>query len=163
MKLKVLLIMLLLAVQGAVMKAAAEETASYSLVVWTSDGGSVSYDFGEEPRVTHADGILTVTTTADAVEYPAEYVSRFTISKEDVAVGVDEVDGTQGEMSKRGDTLSFRSFPAGSSVSVYSISGALMTSGQVDADGNLVIFVGGYPSGAYIVKTASITYKIIKK
>ena len=66
-------------------------------------------------------------------------------------------------LKKDGNVLVFSSFKSGSSVMVVSLDGKVMTSETIDSEGNLVLPISHYPSGVYVVKTESITCKIIKK
>jgi hypothetical protein len=63
---------------------------------------------------------------------------------------------------QQGDMF-FSGCKAGSSVCVYSIDGKHIHTTQVDENGNACIMLSSYPSGVYIIKTETITHKIIKR
>lgn len=168
MKLRLLLILSLLAVQGIVGSVkAAEGEKTYSFVVWTHSGSSFSYALEHKPVVTYENGEIVVTTTGDeSATYIAAEVAKFTLSEEavsDDATSVENVALPQGVMKNKGNVLTFSSFEPGTRVQIYSVNGMLIVNEPIGADGNLEICVSEYPSGIYVVKAKGITCKIVKK
>lgn len=136
-------------------------------VVWLDNGGQISYPLTERPKVTRSGGTLTVSTTATTVEYAESEVHKFTLSDTglgDVEGGVGSIAAVhEGELSRNGDSIELRGFSAGTSVSVYSVSGQRVLSERVGADGALSLDLSPLRSGIYLVTTGSITHKIIKR
>ena len=137
----------------------------YRFVVWTGSGGRISYPLSERPNVAHSDGIITVSTTTAAVEYPRTDVSKFTLAYEDGgtvrAENIPAVD--KGDFTRHGDTVELSGFDAGTAVSVFTVDGQTVISNSVREDGTLTLDLSHLGSGIYLVTTGSITHKIIKR
>ena len=135
----------------------------YWFVVWTGSGGRISYPLTERPKVTHSGETLTVTTTATAVEYPKQAVSKFTLSDTEIG-GVERISADRaGELSRKGNTMELSGFAAGSTVNVFNTGGQRLISECTLEDGTLSLDLSPLGSGIYIISTGSITHKIIKR
>ena len=135
----------------------------YWLVVWLDSGGRISYPLTERPKVTHSGAVLTVSTTGTTVEYTKPEVHKFTLSDTDLGGVESSVADSAGELSRFGDTVELSGFAAGTSVSIYSVSGQRVISGRTLEDGTLTLDLSHLGSGIYLVTTGSITHKIIKR
>lgn len=165
MKLRLLLILSLFAIQGIAggVKAAADKK-TYTFIVWTHDGGQVAFNLEDKPVVTYdsEEGKILVTSNNAEEYWTAAEVAKFTLSDE-IVTSIAEVEEAQGVMKNKGNVLMFSSFEPGSRVQVYSVNGMLIVNEPIGADGNLELCVSDYPSGIYVVKAKGITCKIVKK
>lgn len=137
----------------------------YYFVVWTKNGGTISYPLSERPEVTQSGDKLVVTTTTAAVDYPKTGVVKFTLTDEGGAPsGVESVsaDSKAGAFTRHGDVVELSGFRPGSVVGVYTVGGQTVTSGRVGGDGAYSLDLSGLGAGIYIVSTESITFKIKK-
>ena len=114
--------------------------AQNTLNVWLTDGGKVSFTFAEKPVVSHADNILSFSSSAASVEYPVSDVLRFTF-----------------EDAETTKVLSVKSEVAGE-VSVFDLQGTL-----VKRFAGSSLSLESLPLGVYIIKSNRSTYKVIKK
>lgn len=114
--------------------------AQNTLNVWLTDGGKVSFTFAEKPVVSHADNILSISSTAASVEYPVSYVVRFTFEDAE----------TTKVLSVKSDIVD--------EVSVFDLQGTLV---KRFAGGTFSL--EGLPQGVYIINSNRSTYKVIKK
>lgn len=114
--------------------------AQNTLNVWLIDGSKVSFTFAEKPVVSHADNILSISSTAASVEYPVSDVVRFTF-----------------EDAETTKVLSVKSDVAGE-VSVFDLQGTLVKRFKGSS-----FSLEGLPQGVYIIKSNRSTYKFIKK
>jgi hypothetical protein len=114
--------------------------AQNTLNVWLTDGGKVSFTFAEKPVVSHADNILSISSTAASVEYPVSDVVRFTF-----------------EDAETTKVLSVKSDIAGE-VSVFDLQGTLVKRFKGSS-----FSLEGLPQGVYIINSNRSTYKVIKK
>ena len=114
--------------------------AQNTLNVWLTDGGKVSFTFAEKPVVSHADNILSISSTAASVEYPVSDVVRFTF-----------------EDAETTKVLSVKSDIA-DEVSVFDLQGTLLKRFKGSS-----FSLEGLPQGVYIIKSNRSTFKVIKK
>ena len=76
---------------------------------------------------------------------------------------VDVVEKTAVTMRQIGDVVVISGCNFGSQVMVYSLNGVLLQLHYADVEGNVEISMADYAQGIYIIKTETITYKIIKR
>ena len=165
MKLKFLLILALFACQGIFGYAKATESVTH-LIVWGQDDSQIGYfSLVDKPIVTYDNGYLIMTLgNGDRVEWGSAQVKKFTLGKEDdLPTSVSDVKKSTGDLKKEGEILEFKSFTPGSTVIIYSVNGQQMVNETIGSNGDLQVSISSYPSGVYIVKTESLTCKIIKK
>ena len=139
----------------------ATETVYY-FVVSLNDGSVLSIPFAERPVLTCQGTDLLLTTTKMEMELPQGSVKEFTLEKKNEVTGVEET-LLQGEMQRQGDNFLFSNCKEGTLIQVFDRSGRLVATQRVDANGQCRISLHGQPNGIYIVKSESITCKILKK
>jgi|GEM_PF-3405735 len=138
------------------------------LVVWTQDGGKVLYPLNEQPSIKFdGNGNYVVRSSAVEMQYPVADVRMFTLAdtddpRPDQPMDIPDV-STRHNFSYSDNTVRFSSLPLGSKVQVYNASGLLLRNFEVSDDGTASININDLPKGIYIIKTESITHKIIKK
>ena len=133
-------------------------------VVWLNDGSINSLHLGDRPVARYDEGTFHIVSSRLTVDYPAETVRKFTISStedgtDDIQAetfGRPEIFGQQGEITISGSTPN-------SALSIYNMSGARLATYRTDGSGCLNFSIADYPSGIYIVKSKTLTYKIIKR
>ena len=142
----------------------------YYFVTWLNDGSRYAYALDEHPVVTYSNGDLLIETNAQQVSYSAEKVRKFTFSLSDIScegelppaiVVLPLVQQPQYNM-QQGD-VHFSGCRAGSSICIYTLDGKLLQTVIADANGNARLVTATYPGGVYIIKTETITHKIIKR
>ena len=142
----------------------------YYFVAWLNNGNRYAYALDEHPVVTYSNGELLLDTRYEQISYPATEVRKFTFSASDntheeplpPSTGLNSIEHEQLKALQHGDMF-FSGCKGGSSVCVYSIDGKHIHTTQVDENGNARIMLSSYPSGVYIIKTETITHKIIKR
>lgn len=141
----------------------------YHLFVWLSDGRNDAYSFDEKPCITYFDGELIISTQTGEYRYEHAKVHKVTFSDTDTPKASDtetyvySVKSDSPEMERHGDEVSMRGMTPGGNVYVYDIGGRLMDTLTVGEDGTLTFAFSRLTSGVYIIKTETITFKIIKK
>ena len=129
--------MLLLAVLCST-GARAEDKAK-GIVVWLNDGNKTEVLFSDMPEFTYSDGNVTLKSTTTELSWPIANLQRFTF--EDVIVtGIKDIKGL--------DILA-------DDCDAYDPSGRLVKRN--------VKSLSELPAGTYIVKTGSVTVKVIRK
>lgn len=107
-----------------------------------------------------------VVDPVDPVVDPEEPVVDPKDPEEEISTGVIELaknDVDSKSINGRNGIIHFSGFKAGSKVEVFNISGKAIESHIIPQDGTLDINISSYPSGNYIFKANTLTYKINKK
>ena len=136
------------------------------LIVWNNDGSFVSFPLEERPRVVCDYEMQTVkcTTSKKEVSFPMDEVHKYTLHANlDELMSVEDAVAEEGSFYGDANSFIFDHFKPGSNVSVYTIDGMMMHSYEIDNDGRLTISTAGWAAGVYLIKTESVTYKVIKK
>ena len=141
----------------------------YYFVTWLNDGSRYAYALAEHPVVTYSNGELLLETNAQQVSYSADEVRKFTFSLADICcegelppATVSSLEYQQQFSLQQGD-VHFSGCRAGSPICIYTLDGKLLQRVTADANGNARLVTGAYPGGVYIIKTETITHKIIKR
>lgn len=117
------------------------EDKAKGIVVWLNDGNKTEVLFSDMPEFTYADGNVTLKSATTELSWPIANLQKLTF--EDVSVsGIRDISATGL------DLLSDK-------FDVYDLSGRLLKR-QVKSLSEL-------PAGTYIVKTGSVTVKVVRK
>ena len=141
----------------------------YYFVTWLNDGSRYAYALDEHPVITYSNGELLLDTKAQQVSYSADEVHKFTFSLSDISCEGDMPPASipsieqQPQCNMQQGNLFFAGSHPGSVIAVYTLDGKLLQRVTTDASGNAHLVTGTYPAGVYIIKTETITHKIIKR
>lgn len=136
-----------------------------------------NYDFtGNEGEVctaalnigsTVADGIyemklknIALSTASSIVFTPADVTENITIGTVD---GVQGVTKLPGDVKVQNNVVTVNGIAANAPVSIYSVDGKLVKTVNADANGYVSISIDELASGIYVVKSATVTFKMNKK
>ena len=137
------------------------------LTVWFANGQRTDIKLSENLKVTSENEVFIVKGTTVDVQFDAIDVFKFTLENDgSEGTGIQAVtDGktAEGTMSYDGNVILLTGFTPGSAVHIFAVNGQIESSYRIGHDGNLTIGLDGLTRGIHIVKTESITYKIIKK
>lgn len=134
--------------------------------VWLNDGQQMDIKLGKNIKVLLEGDKFIVKSDEVNVEYDASDVKMYTLENDGtVETGIKTVrpDGRQGTMSFDGNTIRLIGFTPHSVLRIYALGGQTEGVYRIDADGNLTLGIDDLNKGIHIIKTESITYKIIKK
>ena len=112
-----------------------------------------------------ADKFIIKSATVD-VEYDALNVAKFTLENdgsEETDVKAIKTDEIARAMNYDGNAIYLSGFSPGSMVQIFAVNGQIEGKYRIGQDGCLTIALDPLSRGIHIVKTESITYKIIKK
>lgn len=142
---------------------------TFYLITWLKSGRKDAYALTEHPVVTYVDGNLLLVTSLQEMEYPATEVRKFTLADndnpEDVInppVSISQMENRD-EMQLTAGAVRFSGCRPGSEIKVYTLGGMLWETKRVNAEGRAVVQTSHYPTGVYIIKSETITHKIIRK
>ena len=136
------------------------------LLVWDNNGGFVTFPLEERPRIVSDYEMQTVKciTSKQEVSFSMGEVHKYTLhANPDDLLSVEKVTDPEGSFHRDVNSFGFENFEPGSRVSVYTINGMMLDSYEIDNDGRLTISTTGWGAGVYLIKTESVTYKVIKK
>ena len=160
MKIKQLLLktMLLLAVSAWSMGAMATDGKQY--LALNINGEAVFIALADNPVITYSGDVLHISTDAgENIDVEVEDVNRglFTTTQE-IPTSLSQLLAKKASM--QGGLLLLDHLKAGSAVQVLSTDGKLVFQTAANADGQAVVNLSQYPKGAYVVKTATQSFKI---
>lgn len=158
MKSKLLLSLLL----GFSIFAKAENNPT-NLVVWAKDGTKVAYALAEKPKVTFTETDLVITAKGVEVNYSLENMARFTYEEDNTTTAITNLQTGESPFKLNGESLLFPTLKANSTVSVYSLNGALVFKKTVSQNGEYAFSLSNLNAGVYIVNVNGLTYKIVKR
>ena len=139
-------------------------TAQNTLIVCQKDGQMFAYGFKEKPVVTFSESHLIITTTETEIQYPLAAVDKFLFDER-----IPDALGSMKEGVRRAiaslshDVLCIVGAKADIPVSLVSMDGKVLRTARTDDEGRLVLDVKGIAEGVYILKSESLTCKILKK
>ena len=141
--------------------AKAENNPTY-LVVWAKDGTKVAYALAEKPKVTFTETDLVITAKGVEVNYSLEYMARFTYEANDGSTIIN-LQTDESPFKFTGESLLFPALKASSTVSVYSLNGALVFKKTIRQNGEYAFPLSNLATGVYMINVNGLTYKIVKR
>jgi len=132
------------------------------LVVWAKDGTKVAYALSEKPKVTFTETYLVISANEMEVNYILDEMARFTYESNDESAIINlQTDETPFKLT--GESLLFPALKANSTVSVYSLNGALVFKKTVRQNGEYAFPLSTLNVGVYMINVNGLTYKIVKR
>lgn len=149
---------------GSLILGHAAETQGKYVRILLTNGKTIEFTLNQKPVIKYGTTTVTLTYDTGSMEYQMTDIQRITMGYRS-ATGIDDIktDKTKGDIRYADGTFSLNGFEANKPVAVYDIGGKLMQSYRVSSDGSLSFSVATLPTGTYIVKAKSITYKFIKR
>ena len=141
----------------------------YYFVAWLNDGSRTAYTLAQHPVVTYTNGELLLSTQQQQIAYAAADVRKFTFSTTDITCDEEPPTSVTSpleqaqQFSLQQGEIHFSGCRAGSPISLYTLDGKLLQTVAADANGNARLATDSYPAGVYIIKTETITHRIIKR
>ncbi len=133
-----------------------------AFVVYQTDGYVTGFAFSDKPVLSYSGENLVVTTNSITVQYPLAMVSKIVVEgKWQTVTGIEETTiDTHFSFSDEGANV--RGEKPGTPFYVFDMKGSKISQGTIDAEGKANIRLSSLPSGIYIVKTQSTSFKIKK-
>lgn len=145
---------------GWSLMAMAEEVSVTTLEVWTRSGQKIAYALSEQPVATYSGSDLVLTTSEVVVNYPLMELHKFTFGTAETST-VNAIVSPAGHVHQQSRTLLLSGFRPGEQVVLYGIDGRQVLSGTMADDGTLQLSLRTLATGVYVVKTGSLTHKIV--
>lgn len=132
------------------------------VVVETTFNERIICQFAENPKLTHENEYVVLSTTRAEIRYRTKEISKVYVYDSD-KTGIDGVIKEQGRMKVDGDIIIFRDFPPSEYVRIFTVDGLETGTYRVGSDGLLSIDLSELSKGVNIIKTKYQSFKIIKK
>ncbi len=134
-----------------------------TLVVLTKDKAEHYFALTDKPKVTFSGKKLKVTCSkaSASATFTLADVVRFTYKKLD-PTGIDELVEDPASLNFEDGVLVISNLKANASVGVYTLDGKPVKQLHAARTGTFRLSLSELPSGVYIVKAGTITYKIAK-
>ena len=140
----------------------------YFLNLWLHDGGCIIYPLSQYPMIVANKDTTIIKTRIESIEYNTLDIHKYTLGT--VIVGeyndmtpIKELQENKTDIRMESNSIVLSQCVADMPVSLYSINGQLVGTYKTDSNGYLTIPMNNLSKGIYIIKSRSITYKIIKK
>ncbi|MFA6813192.1 MAG: Ig-like domain-containing protein [Bacteroidaceae bacterium] len=106
---------------------------------------------------------LIIPANALKNQWETSYLSEVNVCfKTAERTGIEGIRAEKTYMKMLGDELLFAGFQPLSTVSVYTTDGRLIETQKTDGDGHLLMSVGSYSEGVYLIRAAGATYKLLR-
>ena len=126
-------------------------------------GESTYFKLSDKPTVTFTTNKLVITAGSQTVEYPLTEFRSFEFADPSTnGIGAVHSQNENQAVFSFGEDVRGEGLQPGSHVSIFNVSGQLVVSATVNADGAVSLPLNGQ-TGVFIVKSTSRTFKFIKK
>ena len=134
-----------------------------TLTIHQKDGQQFSFGFEDKPVITYTDTDLVLKTTKTELQYPLSKLSKFTFTDIDDAVISIKDDANSAKLVLDNYVVNIIGAKPGISVSVIGTDGKSLASYKTDDNGSITFSIAELPEGTYVIKSESLTCKILKK
>ncbi len=132
-----------------------------SFVLYHKNGSVTGFSFSEKPVISYSGNELVVTTGSVTVQYPLDLLHKIAVEGQIESVtAIDEITVPDTEFSFSEEGTDVRGEKPGTPFYVFDMKGMKCAEGTIDAEGKANIRLSSLPSGIYIVKTLSTSFKI---
>lgn len=132
-----------------------------SLLVQKKDGTKHYYLLANLPVITFADDKCSIKSSDFSAEYPMYEIdfARFV----DSSAGIDEMKSEVVVDLRDPNRVRILGLAADSAVSLYNLSGVMLSSTKADGSGTAEIITESLPAAVYIISSKETTFKIYRK
>ena len=140
------------------------QTGGRTLVVLTKDNVKTEFLLADKPMVKFEGKSLRITSAKADVTYMLADIIRFTyINNNPTGITTLSEDEDPTEFSYADGSIVLSNLKKGALVAVYSLDGKLVQQLKANHQGTYRISLSSLPTGVYVVKADTITYKIMKR
>ena len=145
---------------GAV-SAEAQSTVK-GIVIETATGERTEYALTETPKLTYDGNTVTLTTTKVCVDFTATDIVKVVLT--DIsATDINDVESKPEQVQLLNEEVRMSGLSAGETVSIYNVSGTLISTCQASSNGDLTITLSDLQRGVYIIKANHQSFKVMRK
>lgn len=130
------------------------------LTIIQKNGDEFSFGFTDKPVITYSATDLVMATEKTTVQFPLEGLAKFVFTDQPTSVPTIE---TAVDLSVWDNVVSMTGLKAQAKVEVISTDGKVVFTYKASPEGTLSFSIAELPASTYIIKTESLTCKILKK
>ena len=134
-----------------------------TLTIHQKDGQQFSFGLEDKPVITYTETDLVLKTTKTELQYPLASLAKFTFADVDDAVISIKDDGNSAKLVLDNYVVNITGTNPGISVSVIGTDGKSLATYKTDDNGSITFSIAELPEGTYVIKSESLTCKILKK
>lgn len=134
-----------------------------TLLIHQKDGQQFRFGFADKPTITYTENDLVLKTTKTELSYPLSTLAKLTFSDNATAVAPIEARKVEGQLNLENYEVCISGAEPGVEVSVVGADGKKLASYKTDASGCVSFSIAQLPEGIYVIKSESLTCKILKK
>lgn len=138
-----------------------QESKSYNITLWMTDGTTTVYALQDKPVLTFTSEALTVSCKGMDSDVPLSELIKYTF-EDYVPDGISGLPSAE-QVGISGGSVTLKAGCSALTVSVLTLDGKTVMSETVEAGSSSVISLGSLNRGVYIIKANNTTYKILKK
>ena len=132
--------------------------------VWLKNGQRIDLLLSEKPNVQFNEGSLKFVTSGTAIEYNASDVKEFTLEAiSPTGINNFSADDKDCVITQSGNTLSVSGAEPYAKFYLYTAGSMLVSTYVANGNGTLSMSLDQLGQGVYILKTASTTFKVMKR
>lgn len=135
----------------------------HKVIFELASGNIITYTLDQKPKFSYGEKTVTISYTSGSIEYNMTEIKKLRMEDSSTEMGEITISQNKGELKKRNGVFVFSNFEADSKILLYNISGLLIDTYKIPADGSLYIDTNELQTGTYIFKTNNSTYKLIRK
>lgn len=134
-----------------------------TLTVHQKNGEKFSFGFEDKPVVSFTDNEFVATSTKTELRFELAKVAKFTFDKVEDSVIEIKDDSAKSLITLDEYTVSISGAKPNVTVLLIASDGKQLQSFKTNDDGSVSFSISDLPQGAYMIKSNSLTYKILKK
>ena len=138
-------------------------SAQNTITIHQKDGKQFSFGFDEKPVVSFTDNMLVVKTTKTEIQYELALLSKFTFDQKQTAVDAIVDERIEPSVTLDEYSVQISGLKADATATLLSADGKQLQSYRTDSEGTVSFSIAELPQGIYIIKSESLTCKILKK
>ena len=134
-----------------------------TLTIQQKDGRQFNYGFEDKPVITYTDSALVLKTAKTELSFPLSALDKLSFTDIETVVAPVKESKSDGQLTLENYEVSISGAEPGAEVSVVGADGKKLASYKTDASGCVSFSIAQLPQGIYVIKSESLTCKILKK
>ena len=132
------------------------------IVIETATGERTEYALTETPKLTYDGNTVTLTTTKVSVNFTATDIVKVVLT-DICATDINDVESKPEQVQLLNEEVRMSGLSASETVSIYNVSGTLLSTCQASCNGDLTITLSNLSRGVYIIKANHQSFKVTRK
>ena len=134
-----------------------------TLTIQQKDGQKFNYGFADKPVITYTDSTLVLKSAKTDLSFPLSALAKLTFSDIETSVAPIKESKSDSRLTLENYEVCISGAVPGTEVSVIGADGKKLAMYKADAGGCVSFSIAQLPEGIYVIKSESLTCKILKK